>query len=641
MKYKQIICLYDLLRRDKSTSEGIFDFIREPIYQATGLHIAHAPGGKKRNGLRSGFDLTRFHQLTAETATYDQKHNSYYSISSIAENYLFDHIPTGSLVLTFEIPPWLRNALQTRGVHYLDICYSPLRFGRDLYFAIDTSCHELRQHILAKGMSHEEIRLEAALLAANVRMHQGRQEEQLRHFFSLDNTLIFIGQHPRDAALQSSNGKIFRCNDFSDKLHDLAKGRRVLHMTDYEDKLYDYAERERAALSELLGTPVRPCMQNSYQVLSSHDDIVVTGISSHVLQEASWFDRSACMLAEPTVQLAVPDAPENGYLQIRFNDLISPGFWHEVLAPDAPAPKLSKLPNISRHYGRESLDIWWDFEKVMTWQRTLSEGMFERMGGGLLRQRVDSLENRLSHLGTAMEHSIKESPFSSNEAIRQLKDSKIGQTAYVIGNGPSLGDFDLEQLLDRESFWCNSAFKMKDLGIEFKPKYYFIGDYLAFQLLAQDVMNVQAGIKFFRNGVYQLARKNHPEETARQNIIWYEGRENPGNDMCNGEDNFSYDPCIKLYSGWSIVLEAIQFAYYMGYSRVYVAGIDLDFSNGYYFWDKGDQTERPSDEVIGKIHKSFLVAKGHFEKNGRILAKISNSPKLPLDYVEDASLRRT
>ncbi|MCW1981018.1 hypothetical protein FHY25_000934 [Xanthomonas arboricola] len=636
----RIACIPDLLHPSRAASDGIFDLVREPIRQGCAIDIGHAPGSKKLHGLSPAFDHARFHALAAQgkRLTPDALWAvTYCRMPLDALDYLFSNLPDELLVLSYDMPTWLREACVERGTAFLDLRYSPLRFGRDLYFALDTSVSPLRQRIVAHAVPDEELRLEAALLGANLRAHRSRLQEGKRHIFDLDGTLIFVTQPEADTALLAEDGHFLHAGDFIQRLDALREQRRLLCMVDYSDAHSAQAgERTRARLSSLLGVQVRPCPQSAYQLLSAHDDLELVGISAPLLQEAAWFDKVAHTLARPFTPLATAQG-NGGYLQVHFEELLAPAFWHAVLTPAAPAPRVARLRSIDRHHARETFDAWGEHEKALNWERSLPWRAFERSGGIVQRRRIAALEQAQ----VAVAPSAQPAPASGMRGrIQRMKDSKAGQTAYILGNAPSLQDLDIDALMARESFWCNRAFELEAQGFAFRPAYYLMRDAINFQTWAERVMGIQAGIKFFGKEAYALIEKHWPEELARQDIVALEVSQTPGGCMFDDPAHFSHDPSLMLYSGYTVVLDAIQLAFYMGFSRVLVGGVDLDYSQPYFHGGTHNRRQEDMDTLTDYMRRSFVVARRHFENDGRLLAKITPSPHLALELVDAPDVRR-
>lgn len=650
-RFPHIACILDLLSNNECPApHGLLDIVREPIRQGTGFNVGYMPPNAKTHGLNAGFELERFRDLAARSfpARADLWAASFHAMPAPAVDYLFSHLPEGSLILSSESPPWLRQACRDRQLDLLDLRVSPLQFGRDLHIAVGTPSAALGLRIAPFRIAEEELRLEAAFLGANLRLHRHRLEAQKRYRFDLDGCLIFVGQHPSDPALIGRDGRFLRCTDFADRLRELARGRRILHLAAFEDSHeFKFADQERNALSNLLGVNVAPCRQSTYQVLSAADDVVLTGISATALQEAAWFGKVAHLLGEPAAALPDLDGAASDdhelYLPVRFADLTAPAFWHAILAPQAPAPTLARLPALDRHHARETLDAWSEYEKVLTWNRPLALGAFERSGGGALRQKLHALEQAHATERPLPTGGGKDDGGTAAR-IERLKNSRLGQTAYVLGNAPSLRDLDVGELMKRESFWCNAAFKLEEIGVGFRPKYYLLSDWWAFQRWREDILQIEAGLRFFPRNVWNEMLKTSPDTAGNENIIAYDLKNGTGDPlhayMFSDRENFSYAPAEGVFGGGSAVLIAIQFAFYMGYAKVLVGGVDLDYTGAHTHFYRGGldgADQAVMHERTERIRRSFITAKWHFEKNGRTLAKITASPNLPLDFLMEHS----
>lgn len=396
--FSNIVCIPDLLRNARGFPEGFFDILREPVRQGTGIEveeIAWEARNSKRNGSFNFLKFLECSGIVGDAAPEGSWASNYYNFPSSAIDYLFNNLPQadGTIFLTFEIPPWLEQAFLQRGMDFIDLRLSPLRFSRDLYIALRTSNTEIFQRIGAHTVTPEEIRLEASLLGANLRMHQAHQEVKKSYRAeNLESSLVFIGQTPNDASLLSSDNNFLRCSAFSDQLGALVKEKRFLYKI--HPLAGDFFRDEISTLKEIIGQSPKICHLNTYQILSSQEKIELVGISSGVLQEAAWFNKIAHTLFQPYVPLLDFTEAINlkKYQQIHFQTFLSPAFWHQVLAPEIPAPRLAALPTLAHSHARETIDHWWDYSKVMTWERTLPYEAFMRSGGAALQQRVNQLE---------------------------------------------------------------------------------------------------------------------------------------------------------------------------------------------------------------------------------------------------------
>lgn len=386
-----ILWIEDILRPTTLWPWGMFDLAREPIRQGCGVDMGH-PMGSGKCLLAPGFDPDTFRAMVPRPPEDAPWRWSFRNIPETARSYINQAIPSGVTVLSFEMPPWLGGLCEERKIPYADIRVSPLRFARDLYLAIRTNSPELHRRLVQEAVPEEEVRLEAGMLAASVRMHQDFLDEQQRYPVRLGGCLVFVGQAPFDTSLIDEQDRPLRCQDYADRIASLARGRTVLHKP--HPMAQWFADEERASLSRIVGRDVPTCRQNAYQVLASRDDVELVGISSGMLQEARYFGKVSHTLFRPFVPVASPsDRDEvDAYLQLRFERFLSPGFWHRFLAPETPPPLIDELPRIQPNHLRETSTFWWDYSKVMTWQRPHWIEAFERSGGGMLRARVERLE---------------------------------------------------------------------------------------------------------------------------------------------------------------------------------------------------------------------------------------------------------
>lgn len=388
-----IFCLPDLLRGTRTFPDAFFDLIREPIRQGCGINIGFPPGGRRPHGLRPGFDLETFRVLATENGQYAWD-EIYHQLPESARDYMMQHVPQSDLLISFEMPPWLIDLCETASIPFLDLRVSPLRFGRDLYIALRTSVPALYQRLSELAITEEELRLEAAHLAANVSLQQRRLEEAQRYDFRWEaDCAVFVGQAPYDASLIGPDGGTLRCEGFAERIRQITKGRSLQYKA--HPFAIEFSEHECKVLGEITGQPVKPCLQNAYQILSAEEDIQLIGISSGLLQEAAWFGKTAHTLFKPFVPLAgQDDTGMQAYQQVHYHSWISPGFWHQLLTPERPAPRLLQMTALPHNLARETLDQWWDYSKVITWERALPIESFLRAGGGALQTRVAELEAR-------------------------------------------------------------------------------------------------------------------------------------------------------------------------------------------------------------------------------------------------------
>jgi hypothetical protein len=388
---KSIIVIPDLLRETRAFPEALFDLIKEPILQGCGIEIGEPID--RVSAQAKSFNLEEFRRLAgADTRSWA---SCYFQVPEPATAYLKRYIETIDLVVSFEMPPWLSLFCIKNKIPFLDFRVSPLRFGRDLYIAFRCSQPSFSERVSDHLVTQDELRLEAAILSANVRMHQRRlRDERGYRFTSLEGGIVVIGQAPYDASVIAPDRQQLRFEDFSDQVRALCKERNLLYKP--HPKAAESAPEEIARLRRIIGKAPTICLQNAYQILSTREDVELLGISSGLLQEAQWFGKTSHTLFQHFVPLAYErEESELAYQQIHFRTLLSPQFWHQFLSPEREAPRLASLPAVAHHHARETFDHWWDYSKVLLWERSFPIEAFTRSGGGLVHERLARVEHEL------------------------------------------------------------------------------------------------------------------------------------------------------------------------------------------------------------------------------------------------------
>lgn len=149
--------------------------------------------------------------------------------------------------------------------------------------------------------------------------------------------------------------------------------------------------------------------------------------------------------------------------------------------------------------------------------------------------------------------------------IRPFRDRHKGRCCVVVGNGPSLKAEDLTRLhqLGIPTFACNRIHLIFP-QTPWRPDYYFMSDE---KLLAQyndDVPDVPAERRFFPKTARDRIRNGNFYNTFL--FDW------------EREGKFSLDAAKGVYPAASVTTEMIQFAYYMGFSEIYLIGVDFSYA---------------------------------------------------------------
>lgn len=158
------------------------------------------------------------------------------------------------------------------------------------------------------------------------------------------------------------------------------------------------------------------------------------------------------------------------------------------------------------------------------------------------------------------------------------------QRCFLIGNGPSLNQTDLTLLKNEYTFGVNKIYQLFD-KMGFVPTYYVVIDEKDAEYDKEEIRNIKGTTKIFPCAFEPL----FPNETY---FKW-----------CGG-GTFSPDASKGLDSGENVMYICMQLAYYMGFRKVYLVGMDFD-------WGEELQDIRPHQTIIGHDQKT------HFSPNYR------------------------
>jgi hypothetical protein len=375
MKFSTVVCLDDLLRETFwPAKEFVYDLVRLPIHLACGIDIAKSPRNDQRHNLLPGFDARRFVALASDGNVSPDWSQHYFGIASRATEYLLAHLPAGALVLSYEMPPWLRSTVDAAGLAWLDLRVAPLRFGSDLCMALATNRADLYTSIHAHALNADEVLAEAALLTAKLRYRLRYRSD----CFDLEGCSVYIGQTGDDASLLVGPGRYMRAADAAPALQAFVGSDRLV----YKPHPYagPFAEQERHALAQILGYLPQCCEADTYDLLAGDARVRLIGISSGVLQEAAWFAQEARTL-KPALCEPGFDARHDAarHLLVASHRFLSEPLWADVLGAVPRANPLRLPPQANRL--RELHNTWWSYSTTTIRDSIFYKELFEIQAG--------------------------------------------------------------------------------------------------------------------------------------------------------------------------------------------------------------------------------------------------------------------
>lgn len=174
--------------------------------------------------------------------------------------------------------------------------------------------------------------------------------------------------------------------------------------------------------------------------------------------------------------------------------------------------------------------------------------------------------------------------------LASLKDSHRGERCFIIGNGPSLKQTDLSRLKGEYSMGMNRIYMLFP-EIDFRPTFYLSVNDLVVEQCAQDIQ----GLKMPRFVSWRARKWLTPEENLFFLYTTYTG------------PKFAKDIRGRLWEGATVTFVALQVAFYLGFDKVILIGVDHNFET------KG----KPNTTIVSQGDDPNHFNPGYFGKGFR------------------------
>jgi len=214
--------------------------------------------------------------------------------------------------------------------------------------------------------------------------------------------------------------------------------------------------------------------------------------------------------------------------------------------------------------------------------------------------------------------------------IKDLDNYHEGETCVIIGNGPSLKDVPLSFLDKYPTFGSNRIYLLSD----FTPTYYAAVNPLVISQYSEEISAITC-TKFIRSSLARLIDGATPIKSSK----------NPF--------GFSVSPYISISEGYTVTYVLMQLAYYMGFTRALLVGVDHRYTYhgkpNQMMYANGRDTNHFSEEYFAddvqwnnpdleKSARAYQVAKIVYEGAGREI--INLTPGTALDVFEREELEK-
>lgn len=222
--------------------------------------------------------------------------------------------------------------------------------------------------------------------------------------------------------------------------------------------------------------------------------------------------------------------------------------------------------------------------------------------------------------------------FMRTRQLKQFKDIHAGKRCFVIGNGPSLTIKDLELLRGEKTFAANKIYLAFD-QTDWRPSYYVVEDDHMIQQHYQEISRLNGFVKFICDDWGSFFRRDDKTIIYPRTLL----------DL-DRFPQFSGNASRHVFCGYMVTYISLQLAYFMGFKRVYLLGVDFDYSLNRRDADTivhqpGDPSDHFTPEYfapgeqryapqVGRAQRAMLCAKRFYETNGRKILNASRGGKL-------------
>lgn len=159
------------------------------------------------------------------------------------------------------------------------------------------------------------------------------------------------------------------------------------------------------------------------------------------------------------------------------------------------------------------------------------------------------------------------------KSLAKYKDIHKGERCFIIGNGPSLTAEDLNKLKNEYTFAANRIYNMFE-KTTWRPTYYVSQDFV----LIEDIMkNIETKLdeindRFLAINIYHKYTKKIKKNKCNNFFFLKIGK----NDK--EMPDFSTDLTKCVHEGYTVTYACMQLAVYMGFTEIYLIGVDHNYS---------------------------------------------------------------
>lgn len=207
--------------------------------------------------------------------------------------------------------------------------------------------------------------------------------------------------------------------------------------------------------------------------------------------------------------------------------------------------------------------------------------------------------------------------------IEKYRNIHKGKRCFIVGTGPSLNVNDLEMIKDEISFTVNTGYKAYE-RTNWRANYYVIMDESTraanfLQEVISDENNFESIFCSAFIGAHLKNKKVNLLPTDAASVFMFDTLWNKICPKAFPIAQYSSDIAKKVYCGKTVIYACIQIAAYMGFSDIYLLGVDCDYDKTIIHSELTRYDISDTDKK--RVVKSGVLMRRQFNELAKILPK--------------------
>lgn len=235
----------------------------------------------------------------------------------------------------------------------------------------------------------------------------------------------------------------------------------------------------------------------------------------------------------------------------------------------------------------------------------------------LIKRHKTAPENALERFADALQNEA---------ALKALHNAYAGKRCVLIGGAPSLSQLDLSLLTNEYTFTVGRGYRLKEKGLK-HSSFHVLSDVQGFTEFQNEIDWTFSDMTFFASCLPIKTSSNRLRFAYYRRPLMTDGF-------------FQTDATQPLYRGHTVMVYALQIAYFLGFRDIYFIGVDLDFKHaaGHAYGSSAGEQHRQQTLSVrqqAKMRRALVCAARFLKRRGCRL--YNASPAGCLDCVERVS----